>query len=296
MKKQMIIKRHKPLVSVIMPVYNAGKFLPKAIESIRKQTETNFELLIIDDGSTDGSWTIIKHFAQIDKRIRVFHNTKNVGLVKSLNFLIPKTKGVFVARMDGDDISLPGRFEKQIAYLQTHPSLVACGGQEYIINEQGRVIAEKYFPTDEKACYNMIANIMVIQPPLLMARGDVFRGLRYTNHTFKNDDISMHFKLLQKGGFGNVDEIIFKYRKRPSSLTHAHPKQVYFLALLIRLDAIGKYSYAPSVWNLMLLAVETLIVTLLPNQTIIRIFELVRHSKKHKDRILNGLQYIFQPA
>jgi glycosyltransferase involved in cell wall biosynthesis len=277
----------KPLVSVIMPVYNAGEFLVRAIESIRKQTITDFELLIIDDGSTDDSWDIIKRYAKRDVRIRKFRNRKNIGIVKSMNLLIPKTKGRFVARMDADDISLPNRFEKQIAYLETHPQLVACGGQEHIINERGRTIAEKYFPTDEKTCYNMIANIMVIQPPVLMARGDVFRKLRYSNHTFKNDDISMHFKLLQHGGFGNVDDIIFKYRKRQTSLTHKNPRHVFFLALLVRLKAIKNYGYAPSLVNIFLLGAEALVVSVLPNRAIIAIFELIRHTKAYKRDTMN---------
>jgi glycosyltransferase involved in cell wall biosynthesis len=289
-------RSRKPLVSVIMPVYNAGEFLVRAIESIRKQTVTDFEFLIIDDGSTDDSWAIIKRFAKRDQRIRKFRNKKNVGIVKSLNILIPKTKGRFVARMDADDISLPNRFEKQIAHLETHPQLVACGGQECIINERGRTIAEKYFPTDERTCYNMIANIMVIQPPVLMARGDIFRKLRYSNHIFKNDDISMHFKLLNHGGFGNVDDIIFKYRKREASLTHKNPKHVFFLALLVRLNAIKNHGYAPSLVNLLLLSAETIFVSILPNRAIIAMFELVRHTKAHSDRMLTKLQYFFAPA
>jgi len=286
----------KLTVSVIMPVFNAGEFLPKAIESIRKQTLTDFELLIIDDGSTDASYRIMMTYAKRDGRIRTFRNKQNIGLVKSLNFLIPKTHGRYVARMDADDISLPERFEKQVTYLREHPELVACGAQEYIINERGARIAEKFFPTDEKTCYNLIANVMVIQPPLLLAHGDTFRALRYSNHTFKNDDISMHFKLLQKGGFGNVNEILFKYRKRENSLTHRNPKHVYFLALLVRLSAISKYGYAPSFLNLALMAIETLVVSILPNRAIIGLFELVRHTKAHHARIVGKLQYFFQPA
>lgn len=279
-----------------MPVYNAGKFLPKAIESIRKQTLTDFEFFIIDDASTDHSYRIMKQYAKHDGRIRVFRNKSNEGLVLSLNSLIPKTRGTFVARMDADDISLPDRLEKQVAYLQEHPELVACGAQEYIINERGYRIAEKHFPTDEKTCYNTIANVMVIQPPLLMARGEIFRKLHYSNHIFKNDDISMHFKLLQKGGFGNVDEILFKYRKRNNSLTHRDPKHVYFLALLVRLNAIRTYGYAPRVSNLVFMALETLIVAILPNQAIIRLFELIRHTKARHKQFIGKIHYILQPA
>ncbi len=270
------LRRAKPLVSVIMPVYNAGKFLARAIESIQKQTEENFEFLIIDDHSTDGSWNIVLKYAKKDKRIRTFRNKKNLGLVKSLNFLLPKTRGTYIARMDADDISLPHRFSKQIKLLESDNRLVACGGQEYVINERGRTIAEKYFPIDPETCYNLITNIMVIQPPVLMALGDVMRKLRYDNHIFKNDDISMHFKLLKYGSFSNVDDIIFKYRKRPDSVTHKHPKNVFYRALLVRINAMRKHNFTPSIANLVLLIGESIAVMLMPESWINSSFEFVR--------------------
>jgi len=269
---------NKPIVSVIMPVLNARKYLVKSVNSILNQTEDNFEFLIIDDGSVDGSWEILRKFAKKDRRIKLFRNITNKGLVRSLNTLIPKTKGVFVARMDADDISVPNRLSKQIKFLNANPEIVACGGQEEIIDTRGRTIAEKYFPIESQTCRNMIMNVMVIQPPLLMARGNVMRKLRYDNHIFKNDDISIHFKLLQYGEFGNVDEVIFKYRRVPESLTHKHPKKVYFLALAVRLNAIFKYGFRPSGVNLLMAIPETILVGILPEQKIIEIFEMLRFT------------------
>lgn len=269
---------NRPLVSVIMPVYNTRDFVTEAIESIRNQTLKNWKLLIIDDHSTDGSWDIIQDFAQKDQRIHIFRNRQNRGLVRSLNTLIPKTTGTYVARMDSDDISLPDRLEKQVAFLEKHPSIVACGGQEYIINEHGVAVAEKHFPTDPTACYRMIMNMMVIQPPVLMARGTIFRTLLYDNHIFKNDDISMHFKLLEHGGFSNVNDIIFKYRKRMDSITNKDPKRAYFLALMVRINAILNHNFRPPVLNTILAILESVLVGILPNQAIIGLFEMLRFS------------------
>lgn len=268
----------QPIVSVLMPVYNARRFLPAAVKSIQNQTLTDFEFLIIDDHSTDGSWEMLQRFASKDKRIQLFRNETNKGIVKSLNMIISKTRGKYVARMDGDDIALPDRFAKQVEVLESQPEMVACGGQEYILDEQGTIVAEKYFPTDPKTCYNMLMNVMVIQPPLLMARGEIFRKLRYDNHIFKNDDISMHFKLLKYGGFTNVDEIIFKYRRVQNSLTHKNPKKVYFLALLVRLNAMLKWGYRPALANVLLAIPETILVSILPNKTVLSLFELIRFT------------------
>lgn len=286
----------RPLVSVIMPVYNARKFVAVAIESILAQTVENFEFFIIDDHSTDSSWEVIKHFAEKDRRIKAFRNAKNHGLVKSLNSVIGKTRGRYVARMDADDISLPDRFEKQIALLERDARLVACGGQEQIIDADGSVIAEKYFPTDPATCYNMLANVMVIQPPLLMARGRIFRTLRYDNHYFKNDDISIHFKLLLHGSFSNDEQTIFQYRKRPDSLTHKHPKIVYFRALLVRINAMIKYGYRPALANVLLMLPESFIVALLPEKFITTIFEWIRHTRRHQLQAMAKLRLLFAKA
>lgn len=283
----------KPLVSVIMPVYNCREFVALAIDSIRSQTLKNWEFLIIDDHSTDDSWEIIQEYTKRDKRIRAWRNRKNIGIVKSLNFLIPKTKGEFVARMDADDVSLPKRLRKQVLLLRKHPELVACGGQEYIIDESGISIAEKHFPTQPEHCHALIANIMVIQPPVLMARGKVFRTLRYDNHTFRNDDISMHFKLLQHGSFSNVRDIIFKYRKRLESLTHRDPKHVYFLALLVRINAIRNYEYRPTIANALLAIVETIVVAILPRELILALFEFMRHTTTTSMKRVNQVRLLF---
>jgi glycosyltransferase involved in cell wall biosynthesis len=280
-----IYNQSNPLVSVLMPVYNAGKYLQDAIESILNQSVSDFEFLIIDDGSTDNSWSIIKKYAKNDKRIKIFQNRTNKGLVKSLNFLIPKTKGTYIARMDADDISLAYRFERQIKFLENNPKLVACGGQVKIIDENGTDLAVKYFPEDPKTCHNYLINFMVIQPPTLIARGNIFRKLRYDNHIYKNDDISMHFKLIGYGGFGNVSSIIFKYRRVMSSVTHKSPKKSYFLALGVRLKAIFKYNFRPGLANLLFLIPETILVAILPDKEVLSVFEFLRFTHESARRV-----------
>lgn len=275
----MKINTKKPLISVIMPVYNAADYVEMAIKSILDQTETNFEFLIIDDSSQDESWKIISSYAKKDSRIKAFRNKDNIGLVKSLNKLLPKTKGQYIARMDADDISLSNRFEKQIKFLQKNPELVACGGQVTIIDSQNKILSKKYFPTNADICYEKIMNYMVIQPPVLMAKGDVMRNLRYDNHIFKNDDISMHFKLLSKGPINNVKEMIFKYRYLPNSITHKNPKKVYFLALRVRMNAIIMGLYTPKLVNVLLAFAESIIVSLLPNKLILFLFDIWRCKK-----------------
>jgi len=129
-----------PKISVIMSVYNGEKYLREAIESILSQTFTDFEFIIVDDGSTDGSLKIIRSY--VDKRIKVINNEENMGLTNSLNKALKKASGDYVARQDADDISLPNRFEEQVKYLDKHPGVALLGTSIYKIDEDGRIVAK----------------------------------------------------------------------------------------------------------------------------------------------------------
>src|SRR3989338_8491510 len=112
------------LISVIIPVYNGNGFLPAALESILDQTYRNFEVIAIDDGSTDNSYEILKDYAERDSRLRVFRNSKNLNIANTLNRGIKLARGQYIARMDADDIALPHRLAKQLHYLLLHPDTV----------------------------------------------------------------------------------------------------------------------------------------------------------------------------
>src|SRR5688500_8514963 len=109
----------QPLVSVLMPVYNAEAYVSEAIQSILQQTYKNFEFLIINDGSTDNSEKLINTFS--DSRIRYIRNSENIKLVATLNKGIDLSVGKYLVRMDADDISLPERLQKQVDFMETHP-------------------------------------------------------------------------------------------------------------------------------------------------------------------------------
>ena len=115
-----------PHISVIMPVYNDGRFLNEAIESILSQTYSNFEFIVIDDGSTDNSLKIIKSYG--DQRILILQHDSNKGIAKALNYGLEYARSRFIARMDANDIALSERFEKQIEYLKKEKEigLVTC--------------------------------------------------------------------------------------------------------------------------------------------------------------------------
>ncbi|MFH1601673.1 MAG: glycosyltransferase family 2 protein [Candidatus Shapirobacteria bacterium] len=293
-----MIKKAKKsvLISVLMPIYNAEKYLAGAINSILSQTVGNFELICINDGSTDNSGKILAQYAKKDKRIIILTNKKNLGMTRSLNKAINIAQGQYIARMDADDISLPTRFEKQVELLEKNKNLVAVGGQEEIINGNGQVIAEKNFPTDSNQCYQTLANFMPIQPPLLMARGEAMRKYRYDTKLCPNDDINIYFKLLKEGSFSNVDEVIFKYRQINTSLTHKNSKKVYFMALKNRIDGIINQGYRPSVLRVALALVETGFVFLIPSQIIVKTFEWLRYIQIKPALVLPSFSWLTAKA
>lgn len=137
---------NKPLVSVVMTSFNEKKeIIDKAILSILNQTYENFELLIFDD-STNVETKDAIDFYRHDPRVRVFRFSERLGFVKSLNRGLQEAKGDYIARMDGDDISLPIRFEKEVEYLEKNKDVSVIGGQINIINEYGVTISFRKYP------------------------------------------------------------------------------------------------------------------------------------------------------
>ena len=127
-----------PVVSVLMPVYNAQLYVEKAIKSILTQTFIDFEFIILDDGSTDNSLNILEQYAKQDIRIRII-SRENKGLIVSLNELVEQARGQYVARMDADDISRPERFAMQVDFLSKNTDHIVVGSSIEKINEKGQI-------------------------------------------------------------------------------------------------------------------------------------------------------------
>ena len=201
----------QPLVSVVLPVYNAGKFLLPAVKSILFQTYKNWELLLIDDCSTDRALDDL--IAQVqDSRIKVFRNTNNRGVTARLNQGIELAQGTFLARMDQDDINFPQRFEKQVELLLQNPDLDVVAVGTMLISPDGRGIG--YFPLrlthDEITAHPWQA--FYFPHPTWMGRTDWFKAHRYT--TCLCEDQGLLLRTYQKSKFATVPDILFAYRLR----------------------------------------------------------------------------------
>jgi glycosyltransferase involved in cell wall biosynthesis len=218
-------KEWAPHISVLMSVYNGEKYLKEAVESILGQTFTDFELIIVNDASTDNTDAILHEVAKADSRIILIKNEANLGLTKSLNIGLKQARGEYVARMDTDDISLPERFELQKKFLDENPSIVAVGGENEIIDTDGKKTGYKKVYTGPALLHflfiigNQInhSSIMFRKKPILDEGG-------YDEHFRYVQDFELWSRLSKKKFlFSNLTTPLLQYRLHSNSITQAKP-------------------------------------------------------------------------
>ena len=211
-----LLMTDQPLISVLLPVYNAELFIEEALQSVLSQTYTNFECIIIDDASTDKSVEIIKSFN--DNRIILIEKEQNTGYTKNLNYGITVAKGKYIARMDADDISLPTRFEKQINQFESNPSLVVCGTIFQIIDSD-KII---YNPETHDAIKLAMLKDSAIGHPTAMIKSSVLKNnsINYDPTYEPAEDYNLWVKLLAHGEFYNIQEVLFLYRVHENQVSN----------------------------------------------------------------------------
>lgn len=204
-----------PIISVIMPVYNSLRYLKDAVESILQQSFKNFEFLIFDDGSTDGSREKLMLYAAADSRIRLFLRDHG-GHTRLLNEGINYSQGEFIARMDSDDIAMPSRFETQIDYLGKHPDCVAVGSEVLIIDPDGSPIGIKGQDTEHEAIDQTHLNGRggAVIHPSAMFRKDALQQIGgYKPELEPAEDFDLFLRLAEVGKLANVPQVLMKYRQ-----------------------------------------------------------------------------------
>ena len=204
----------RPLVSVVMPVYNAERYLGESIDSILGQTFQDFELLLVDDKSRDSSPEIAAGYAACDPRVRTVRLDTNQGSVRARNIGIAEARGKYYAVQDSDDISLPERLQLQVDFLEANPELAVVGAASLIIDENGDVRASRTYPSDpEKVKKNAIlANPFAHSATTV--RMEVLRRLGgYPVLPYRaSDDYCLWLRLLSQYPGSNLPQFLLKYR------------------------------------------------------------------------------------
>lgn len=211
-----------PLVSIILPVRNGEAFLPEALASIGAQTFTGFELLIIDDGSTDASLAIVREHAARDPRILVVER-QHEGVVGTLNAGIALARGRYIARMDADDVALPTRLEKQIAFLDAHPECVAVGSAVELIDQEGEALGDAQYPrTHEEitaALMNAHDHATLVHPTVMVRRDALQEVGGYRSSRFPSEDLDLWLRLSDLGELANLPDQLLRYRRHKNSVS-----------------------------------------------------------------------------
>lgn len=268
---------NKPLISVIMAVYNSEAFLEEAIASVQVQTVSDWELIAVDDCSSDGSFQRLEKLAVAEPRIRVFRMVKNGGAGAVRDFAIQQARGEYVAIFDADDVCEPERFAKQLEFLKNRPDVVAVGTQTVQVDTQGRLDGTKTFPTDPDTLYRMMYTAIPAQLPTLMVKTERlpkdfgwFEGWRYS------EDSLLFFKLAYYGKIANLPDFLLKYRYYPQSTSYRKAKTYFYETWKSRGIARRRYGYKPALRSRIVSGLQFAVVTCLPGRWIPAIYKAIR--------------------
>lgn len=233
-----------PHISCLIPVYNAERYLELALDSVLSQSFADFEIVAVNDGSTDASLAILQRFAASDPRVKILSKS-NGGIVSALNHGLAHCSGKLVARMDGDDIALPDRFAIQAVEFEARPDAVAVGGYIQNIDEDGRAIAAKSSPsrvtrTDLSSFPPVVANVQHSAGTFLRSAMVAVGGYR---STFPHaEDYDLYLRLSDHGCFYNPDRLVLYYRVHANSLSMKNLERQETSAVLAELSAFARKS------------------------------------------------------
>lgn len=209
-------KIQEPQISIILPVFNAGLYLREAIDSVLDQSLKNYELIIINDGSTDLSESIIQSYT--DERIWYIRNEENLKLIRTLNKGIELARAKYILRMDADDVMLPERLKLQYAYMEANPHIAASGGSIALF---GAGHGHRTNPADINQIKNHIFFEVPIFHPTAIIRRDILidHSIRYDVNYPHAEDYKFWYDILKVGGLSNIKETVLKYRITPQQVS-----------------------------------------------------------------------------
>ncbi|MFP4055220.1 MAG: glycosyltransferase family 2 protein [Phycisphaerae bacterium] len=249
-----------PLVSVVMPTHNDEAFIRPAVESILRQSFTDFEFIIVDDGSTDSTPAILAEYAVADPRIRVLTNETNLGIVGALNRGLDAAGGKYIARMDGDDISTPERFARQVEVMEAEPDVIALSGAMRYIDADGEDLGVYRQATPDRSILSaspmLHATCMLRREPM-----DAHR-VRYRERFRCAEDYCLWLELNRCGRLSAIDEVVYLCRMNRGSIRMFHLKKVLARTLAVKLFAVRRLGYRPGPRDLLRFAAECVLMVL----------------------------------
>lgn len=249
-----VINNNSPLVSLLLPVFNTGAFLPQCLDSLLSQNYDNVEIIAIDDFSKDDSWKILKIYKKFDKRIKIYRNVKHYGKAVTLNRCLKKAKGEFLTVMDAKDIVYKDRIKKQVSFLENNPKVVGIGTQCNFIDWKDKKTGKSEFPSEFDEIYHKPLHGVSLHFETVMINRTLLPKdlLKFNVHAdpFMYSDIII--KLLQFGKLQNLPHVLQYHRTDNPNKTTPLTQIPDLVKLWIK--SIDTYDYKPSVRSFFLSA------------------------------------------
>jgi len=239
----------KPLVSIILPIRNAERFLTDCLKSLLSQTYKNIEIIVVNDSSYDNSGFIIRKFRKRYKRIRLIQNKKQYGITVSLNRAVRKAKGEFIAFMDALDLCHKTRIKKQVNFLLENPKTVVVGTSGRLIDKKSRKRGKFIFPKENHSIYENLMTGLSMQFETAMINTLLLPKdiIHFQKNTYPFYLSEMFVKLLPYGLFANLDSLLY-YKRQTQTRSWQKIKQ-YPSLLKLFLKSKSLYNYRGSVWS-----------------------------------------------
>ena len=216
-----MIEYSTPLVTVYIPVFNGEKFVVEAVTSVLNQTYTNFELIIVNDGSTDHTLQLLKNLD--DNRIKLIDLSENKGNCYAANIALRQARGKYIIRMDADDISFPNRIEEQVVYMESNPEVVLSGASMKLISANSdKSEVWKYPKSPETAKAAFIFKCGVMQPISIVRTETIHNNQLFYDESNRDsyaEDYDLFYRISKLGKLGNIDKVLLYYRRHESNLT-----------------------------------------------------------------------------
>ena len=229
-----------PKVSVIMPAYNAAAWISRAIQSILTQTFSDFELVLVDDGSTDATPEIMTAVATRSSRVCV-EIRAHAGVSAASNYAMQIARGEYLARMDADDIALPDRFARQVAWLDQHPSTAVLGGWVVLIDGDDRKLRPARKPTSPDVIRRQLMHSCpIIQPTVMMRRQPVIGLGGYRSALDTAEDYDLWLRVTEHAEMENLPEVLAYYRLHPGQISQRHACRQSAKAKLAQVAALRR--------------------------------------------------------
>jgi glycosyltransferase involved in cell wall biosynthesis len=274
------MSRRSPLISVILPVFNAEMTIAVAIESILSQSFRDFELILIDDGSKDQTLKVIEPYVGKDSRIVLLKNPQNMRLARSLNRGIEVARGKYLARMDADDYSYPDRLEKQFRYMEAHPEIGVSGGTMEVVDSLDRVTSiRRYFLEDGEIRKNIFYFSPFCHPAIIIRKSVIDKVGGFIHEYNPAEDYELYFRIGKISHFGNLNDTLLRYKILETSMTGKQTWSMEKKSIQIRWLYFNSPEYKVKMVHRIYNFLHFISLYILPSRTKVFIYQALRDER-----------------